>query len=127
MRLMPLRSFAALAALAFAVAFLVPFDPVYAQVSTGTDSLEKHFANVTSRVSTISTWIRNILFLVAGIALIACAASAYAGRFNIKWFVTVLVSVILIAVNGALTGYFIKVDKTKSVSPFMEDSLQDAT
>lgn len=108
-----------------AVLVLVPLDAALAQLAT-TDGLEKHFANVTDRVSTISVWIRNILFLVAGIALIACAASAYAGRFNIKWFVTVLVSVILIAVNGALTSYFVKVESgTSTTSPFMDDALQD--
>ena len=69
--------------------------------------LEDAFSSVHGKVATVFTWIRNILFLVAGMALIAVAASAYAGRFNIKWFVTVLVSVVLIAINGALTDYFV--------------------
>ena len=76
------------------------------QVLAG-DALEHSFFAIQSKLATLFTWIRNILFLVAGVAVIAVAASAYAGRFNIKWFVTVVISVVLIAVNGALTNYFV--------------------
>ena len=69
--------------------------------------LKNSFIKVHGKLATLFTWIRNILFLVAGVAVIAVAASAYAGRFNIKWFVTVVISVVLIAVNGALTNYFV--------------------
>ena len=71
------------------------------------NELESAFLTVHNRLRTLFTWIRNILFLVAGVAVIAVAASAYAGRFNIKWFVTVVISVVLIAVNGALMNYFV--------------------
>ena len=71
------------------------------------DALEGSFFIVQSKLATLFTWIWNMLFLVAGVAVIALAVSAYAGRFNIKWFLTVVISVVLIAVNGALTNYFV--------------------
>ena len=80
---------------------------LFSEPSLAGDALEKSFHTVQERLATLFTWIRNILFLVAGVAVIAVAASAYAGRFNIKWFVTVVISVVLIAVNGALTNYFV--------------------
>lgn len=115
----------ALLLLVLAALLLAP-DLVYGQTD-----LKNKFIAVHSRIATISVWIRNILFLVAGIALIACAASAYAGRFNIKWFVTVLVSVILIAVNGALTNYFVDTESGAAGSATttpgrMNDALQGA-
>ena len=98
------RSFAVLAVLLVLCALAVFSPEVLAQ--TG-DDLKDRFVNVHGKLATLFTWIRNILFLVAGVAVIAVAASAYAGRFNIKWFVTVVISVVLIAVNGALTNYFV--------------------
>ena len=102
---LPSRSwllFLLLAAVAFsALALLSP------EVLASGDDLKKQFVSVHGRLATLFTWIRNVLFLVAGVAVIAVAASAYAGRFNIKWFVTVVISVVLIAVNGALTNYFV--------------------
>ena len=73
----------------------------------GNDALEGGFASTQTRVSILFGWIRNVLFLVAGMALIALAANAYAGKLNIKWLVTVIVSVVLIAASGALTDYFV--------------------
>ena len=90
--------------LALCLAFALSLSP---DVALAGDALEKSFHTVQNRLATLFTWIRNILFLVAGVAVIAVAASAYAGRFNIKWFVTVVISVVLIAVNGALTNYFV--------------------
>ena len=90
-----------------AVLLLVFFFVLIAESAFAGTGLQTAFTSVHGRVATVFTWIRNILFLVAGMALIAVAASAYAGRFNIKWFVTVLVSVVLIAINGALTDYFV--------------------
>ena len=95
------RHLCAVLVLVFLVALIA--EPAFA----GGSGLQTAFASVHGKVATVFTWIRNILFLVAGMALIAVAASAYAGRFNIKWFVTVLVSVVLIAINGALTDYFV--------------------
>ena len=88
---------------------LVPFDAFAVGPSTPAPGreLESSFLTVHNRLRTLFTWIRNLLFLVAGVAVIAVAASAYAGRFNIKWFVTVVISVVLIAVNGALMNYFV--------------------
>ena len=83
------------------VAVLIPV-PVWAG-----DALEGDFASTQTRVSIVFGWIRNVLFLVAGMALIALAANAYAGKLNIKWLVTVIVSVVLIAVSGGLTDYFV--------------------
>ena len=105
--LLPSRYFVAafLSAAVFLVLVAVPPD-------VAADGLKTAFASVHGKVATVFTWIRNILFLVAGMALIAVAASAYAGRFNIKWFVTVLVSVVLIAINGALTDYFVDTSVT---------------
>ena len=89
--------------------------------------LESAFLSVHNKLRILFTWIRNILFLVAGVAIIAVAASAYAGRFNIKWFITVVISVVLIAINGALTNYF--VDTTSGApygvsTPTIEDALR---
>ena len=74
-------------------------------------ALKDSFVKVHGKLATLFTWVRNILFLVAGVAIIAVAASAYAGRFNIKWFITVVISVVLIAINGALTNYFVDTQK----------------
>ena len=94
-----------------ALLVIVFFAALIAEPALAGGGLQTAFTSVHTKVATVFTWIRNILFLVAGMALIAVAASAYAGRFNIKWFITVLVSVVLIAINGALTDYFVESDK----------------
>lgn len=81
-------------AAALAVAIVLVADPAFAQTSGSSGAL---FTNMTNKACEVFTNARRLFYIGSGIGLVAMAVLAAFGRFQWKWFFSLLGGVVVIA------------------------------
>jgi len=66
------------------------------------------FTAVTSKASNAFQSTRKVVFVLGAFTLIAIAVGAIFGKINWRWFVSLLVALVILAVAGAIIKYFVK-------------------
>jgi len=68
------------------------------------------FNSVITKSSDAFTQTRNVVFILGAFTLVAIAVGAIFGKINWRWFVSLLVALVILAVAGAIITYFVGKD-----------------
>jgi len=68
------------------------------------------FGEVTSKATETFSSVRQVVFVLGAFTLVAIAVGAIFGKINWKWFVSLLVALVILAVAGMIIGYFVETD-----------------
>ena len=66
------------------------------------------FTAITTKASNAFTNTRKVVFTLGAFTLVAIAVGAIFGKINWRWFVSLLVALVILAVAGMIINYFVK-------------------
>ncbi|MBQ4084790.1 MAG: hypothetical protein IJC30_03960 [Alphaproteobacteria bacterium] len=68
------------------------------------------FGELSSKASDTFSGVRQVVFVLGAFTLVAIAVGAIFGKINWKWFVSLLVALVILAVAGMIIQYFVQAD-----------------
>lgn len=68
------------------------------------------FGELSSKASDTFSGVRQVVFVLGAFTLVAIAVGAIFGKINWKWFVSLLVALVILAIAGMIISYFVDVD-----------------
>lgn len=72
------------------------------------------FAKVSTKASNAFEGTRKVVFTLGAFTLVAIAVGAIFGKINWRWFVSLLVALVILAVAGLIISYFVTGGTTAS-------------
>ncbi len=83
------------------------------------------FGTVTKKLSEAFTNTRTVIFVVGGFGLVGLAVGAIFGKVNWKWFASLAIGLVIVAVAGAIIKYATSNNNSTNVG--FTDTLTDGT
>ena len=65
------------------------------------------FGKLSSKASSTFTGVRQVVFVLGAFTLVAIAVGAIFGKINWKWFISLLVALVILALAGLIIKYFV--------------------
>ncbi|MBO7332458.1 MAG: hypothetical protein J6U64_02200 [Alphaproteobacteria bacterium] len=68
------------------------------------------FDELSNKASNTFSGVRKVVFVLGAFTLVAIAVGAIFGKINWKWFISLLVALVILAVAGMIINYFVQAD-----------------
>lgn len=79
-------------------------DAAQASVAVANNSV---FDKLSDKASDTFSGVRQVVFVLGAFTLVAIAVGAIFGKINWKWFISLLVALVILAVAGMIINYFV--------------------